>query len=158
MIRHEMVAQQNVNNSDCDPTGHCGTCGHNTYMENTIQCQECQIWIHFTYSALPLYLLLCLARTNRRYTCEKCTYVKYADPEWVKKVSEVMDKMRKEQIPYQACDILASTDIGENECTEITNGIIGDTNIETSTTRDVDLGNTPEDTNFSQLPSTPQNP
>ena len=94
MTGQGMEAAQDVNNTDA---GHCSTCGQDKDMNFTIQCEDCKNWIHYTCSALPLYLLLCLARTKRKYTCEKCSFDKYADSEWTAKASEAIDRMKKEQ-------------------------------------------------------------
>lgn len=87
-----MATAQDVNTA-AQP--HCGTCGYTTDMKFTIQCTDCTNWIHYTCSALPLYMLLCLARTTRRYTCETCSFERYADPTWTTEASEAMDRMRK---------------------------------------------------------------
>ena len=102
MTDHDMAAQQDVNTAD---QGSCGTCGCDSDMKFTIQCEECKNWIHYTCSALPLYLLLCLARTTRKYTCEKCSFDKYADPKWTAEASEAMDRMKRgktSQLPTNA--------------------------------------------------------
>lgn len=96
MTGHDMATARNVNKADQD---HCTTCGRDTDMKYTIQCAECDHWIHYTCSALPLYLLLCLARTNRKYTCETCAFEKFSDPEWTAEASEAMEKMRKDTTP-----------------------------------------------------------
>ena len=73
----------------------------------------------------------------------------YADPEWVDKMSKIMDKMRKEQEPHQTHDMLDNTKNAEIDCTEHIFGA----NISATST---EPGNTPEDADFGQLPSTPE--
>lgn len=70
-------------------------CGCDTNLQFIIQCPKCDNSIHYTCSALPLYLLLCLAPTTRKYTYEKCSFKKYADLTWTAEASEAMDRMRK---------------------------------------------------------------
>lgn len=128
-----MAADQDVNTAD---QGHCGTCGRDVDMKFTIQCAECEQWIHYTCSALPLYLLLCLARTTRKYTCEKCSFDKYADPTWTAEASEAMERMRKEK----ASQPKTNTTSNEASATPPQTG---------------DLGNTPEDMNLGLTQDTP---
>lgn len=83
---------------DINNTGQCSTCGLDKDMKHTIQCEECKNWIHFLCSGLPLYLLLCLAKTTRKYTCENCSFEKFSDPEWSAEASEAIDRMKKEKL------------------------------------------------------------
>ncbi|MPC50854.1 hypothetical protein E2C01_044688 [Portunus trituberculatus] len=80
-----MADVRDVNNAE---PGHCSACGQNKDMKFTIQCEECKSWVHYTCGALPLYLLLCLTRTHRKYMCEKCSFHKYADPDWTAEAIE----------------------------------------------------------------------
>ena len=72
----------------------CGICGLKNDIKYTIQCEECKEWIHYNCTGLPLYQLLCLARTNRKFSCEKCCFEKYADPEWSTSASEAIERQR----------------------------------------------------------------
>lgn len=83
-------------NKQPDPC--CATCGQANEMDHTIQCEECKRWIHYVCSALPVYILLCLARTHRKYTCEKCCYEKYADPVWTAEAVEAIKRQKHSTI------------------------------------------------------------
>lgn len=63
-------------------------CGSAYEMKFTIQCEECKTWVHYLCTGLPLYQLLCLAHTHRRFTCEKCCFEKFGDPNWTAEASE----------------------------------------------------------------------
>ena len=136
---------------------HCGICGLNNDTKFTIQCEECKMWIHYNCTALPLYQLLCLARTNRKFSCEKCCFDKYADPEWSSKASEAMERQK----------IIASTQVALSQVT--TASVTTDTQIHPSdeaitpyqhqlTADDAQregLGNSPEDINLDLLSPSP---
>lgn len=84
-------------------------------MKFANQCEECQDWIHHTCSALPLYLLLCLAKTIQKYTCESCSFDKYADTKWPAVTSETISRM-KEQTAHSS----ANTDMADPRCPQAT--------------------------------------
>lgn len=86
-------------NKQTDPS--CTTCGQANDIEHTIQCEECKHWIHYMCSAIPVYLLLCLARTNRKYTCERCCYEKYADPAWTAEAVEAIRQQKQATAPKE---------------------------------------------------------
>lgn len=73
----------------------CGACKTNTEVDSKIMCVECKCWIHYACSRLPPYMLLCLVSTNRKFTCETCSYVKYPDPDKTQKISETIEKQKK---------------------------------------------------------------
>lgn len=174
-----MAAASQVNNP-AQP-GHCPTCGQDNDMKFTIECAECKKWIHYTCSALPLYLLLCLARTNRKYTCEPCSFEKYADPEWTVEASEAIERMKKEatpQTPHSPTPLNNSdqqstpTPVTVPETPRETQGTIEySTSMHNTTTTTTNtaalqvpatpsarLGDTPEDADFSQLHTPQQTP
>lgn len=76
----------------------CTKCGQANEIAHTIQCEECKHWIHYMCSALPVYILLCLARTNRKYTCEKCCYDKYAEPTWTAEAVAAIERQKHSMI------------------------------------------------------------
>ena len=43
---------------------------------------ECKERLHYYCTKLPLYNLMCLLKTTRKYTCEKCYVSKYLDEAW----------------------------------------------------------------------------
>lgn len=74
-----------VNKGHDSNTSHvltCAACSLGDDMTHSIQCGECKEWIHYYCSKLPLYNLMCLLKTTRKYTCEKCYVSKYLDEDW----------------------------------------------------------------------------
>ena len=139
---------------------YCGICGLNNDSKFTIQCEECKMWIHYNCTALPLYQLLCLARTNRKFSCEKCCFDKYADPEWSSKASEAIERQK----------LIASTQVASSQ--SITASTATDTQIDPSeraltpyqhqpppddAQRDI-LSSSPEDMNLDLVPPSPTAP
>lgn len=61
-------------------------------------------------SALPVYLLLCLARTNRKYTCEKCCRDKYADQEWTAEAVAAIKNQRQSLVSNSTISPLDQSD------------------------------------------------
>ena len=148
-----MADAGNVNTTN---TGHCSTCGLDTDTKFTIQCEECKNWIHYLCSGLPLYLLLCLASTTRKYTCETCTFGKYADPEWTAEASDAIDRMRKEKFP-QITPSLTNTGLSNPQTPPPLSPpcLTQDTDMSAISGDDLSISSTPEDMRLSQLPLTP---
>ena len=57
------------------PTGQhtypCRECQN--HCNSGIKCGKCQMWVHYICSEVPIYLLVALVKSNRRYTCRECT-------------------------------------------------------------------------------------
>lgn len=151
------LTQNDVNKPDLN----CTTCGQANEMEHTIQCEECKHWVHYVCSALPVYILLCLARTNRKYTCEKCSYEKYADPEWTAEAvaaiarqerstatkGETIDPIQPPSSPGKPCPTEPSLPL---------NPPLQDVNVSTRGVTDTsELGDTPENIDLSNVEEAP---
>ena len=67
-------------------TVRCSSCDLQFTKANedyTIQCNDCSKWLHYYCSGLPTYQIEVFAKTNRKYTCKKCSVVKFCDDqEW----------------------------------------------------------------------------
>ena len=132
-------------------------------MKYTMRCEECKHWVHYLCTALPIYILLCLASTNRRFTCEKCSFEKYGDDEWVIEASDAIKRQKNKTrtqtpLPQNTAGSLAQQQQPRESTPETESTQTADVSDlgENPTQINVDLGNTPEDIDFNQIPSTPE--
>ena len=62
------------NNQPTEPIeliDNCTICNKTAEID-TIQCSNCQKWVHFECSELPAYQLIVYNTTTRKYTCKMC--------------------------------------------------------------------------------------
>ncbi|KAG0730193.1 hypothetical protein GWK47_028757 [Chionoecetes opilio] len=140
-----MAASREGQDSNTTQTNKCAACCINDDMKHTIQCGECKEWIHYYCSKLPLYNLMCLLKTNRKYTCEKCYVSKYLDEDWEKVAKEAQEAIENQESSRRSPTESNLSNLSEHQTSLQTHEDEETLEAAQPAGQSFDIGNTPED-------------
>lgn len=89
----------------------CRACQENC-VDSSMKCSDCQMWTHYKCTELPLYFLIILINTNRKYTCPVCCKAKIENYDELHR--DLTEKFKESSGKQQTSKVTTTEDTNQN--------------------------------------------